>query len=132
MDEDFYIQCLCAEKKKNKFVRTRISRSKLLYRDEKIRKNSFCAETGQLNHEPMQPNRQPTTKPARMAAKTTSPPCRSQKRHPPHFNTLRSAPSAPFGNNSLALAKMRSAETIGSSLYALVTCSYPHSSSGFW
>lgn len=62
------------KKMKNKFVRTRISRSKLLYRDEKIRKNSFCAETGQLNHEPMQPNRQPTTKSGRMAAKTTSPP----------------------------------------------------------
>ena len=45
---------------KNEFVQARISRSKPLYRDEKIRKKGFCAET-------RQPGRRPTTKPGNRA-----------------------------------------------------------------
>ena len=49
---------------KNVFVRTRISRSKLLHRDESIRKKGFCAETGQpTNHETAPPGNRPTAKP---------------------------------------------------------------------
>ena len=107
---------------KNVFVRTRISQSKLLRRDESIRKKGFCAETGQPDNRAVNlPRNHATRQPDNRASAVKT-----------YFSTLRIAASEASGNSSLALVKIRSAETFGSSLYALVTCSYPQSSSGFW